>query len=80
LLELVEDFPVERANRVDDGVQEAQHLVHASEIFAVRLRRIVLVLLTSQLVSHPSHFAQKVTGAPPINFADFARRSAQAWT
>jgi hypothetical protein len=30
--------------------------------------------------SRPNDNVQKVTGAPPIKFADFAWRTAQAWT
>jgi hypothetical protein len=30
--------------------------------------------------SRPNDNVQKVTGALPIKFADFARRTAQAWT
>ena len=30
--------------------------------------------------SRPTDDVRKVTGAPPTNFADFAKRSAQAWT
>jgi uncharacterized protein YbjT (DUF2867 family) len=30
--------------------------------------------------SRPNHNVEKVTGVPPIKFADFARRNAQAWT
>lgn len=30
--------------------------------------------------SRPNDNIHKVTGAPPIKFADFARRTAQAWT
>jgi hypothetical protein len=29
--------------------------------------------------SRPNNDVQNVTGRPPISFADFARRTAQAW-
>ena len=30
--------------------------------------------------SRPNDDVQDVTGAPPVSFADFARRTARAWT
>jgi uncharacterized protein YbjT (DUF2867 family) len=44
----------------------------------------VLRMLTETVASgrgsRPNDNVQKVTGAPPIKFIDFARRTAQAWT
>jgi hypothetical protein len=34
----------------------------------------------SGMGSRPNDNVHKVPGAPPIKFADFARRTAQAWT
>jgi len=36
--------------------------------------------IASGMGSRPNDNVQKVTGEPPIKFADFARRTAQAWT
>jgi hypothetical protein len=36
--------------------------------------------IASGMGSRPNDNVQKVTGAPPIKFADFARRTAPAWT
>ncbi|WP_330255956.1 hypothetical protein OG874_16165 [Nocardia sp. NBC_00565] len=35
--------------------------------------------VASGMGSRPNDNVQKVTGAPPIKFADFARRNAEAW-
>jgi hypothetical protein len=43
----------------------------------------VLRMLTEAVASgdgsRPNNDVQNVTGRPPISFADFARRTAQAW-
>jgi hypothetical protein len=43
----------------------------------------VLRMLTETIASghgsRPNNDVQNVTGRPPISFADFARRTAQAW-
>jgi len=36
--------------------------------------------IASGMGSRPNDNVQKVTRAPPVKFADFARRIAQAWT
>jgi uncharacterized protein YbjT (DUF2867 family) len=42
--------------------------------------RMLTETIASVIGSRPNDNVQKVTGAPPIRFADFARRNAQAWT
>ena len=42
--------------------------------------RMLTETIASGMGSQPNDNVQKVTGAPPITFADFARRTAQAWT
>jgi uncharacterized protein YbjT (DUF2867 family) len=42
--------------------------------------RTLTETIASGMGSRPNDTVQKVTGAPPIVFADFARRTAQAWT
>jgi hypothetical protein len=42
--------------------------------------RMLRETIASGMGSRPHDNVQKVTGAPPIKFADFARRTAQAWT
>jgi len=42
--------------------------------------RMLTETIASGMGSRPNDNVQKVTGAPPIKFADFARRTAQAWT
>ena len=42
--------------------------------------RMLTETIASGMGSPPNDNVQKVTGAPPIKFADFARRTAQAWT
>ncbi len=42
--------------------------------------RMLTETIASGMGSLPNDNVQKVTGAPPIKFADFARRTAQAWT
>jgi hypothetical protein len=49
-----------------------EHLFVTSQGSALTRRRRTL--------DHEGDNVQKVTGAPPIKFADFARRTAQAWT
>ena len=42
--------------------------------------RMLTETIASGMGSRPNDNVQTVTGAPPIRFADFARRSAPAWT
>jgi uncharacterized protein YbjT (DUF2867 family) len=42
--------------------------------------RMLTETIASGMGSQPNDNVQKITGAPPITFADFARRTAQAWT
>ena len=42
--------------------------------------RMLTETIASGMGSRPNDNVQRVTGAPPIKFADFARRTAQAWT
>ena len=42
--------------------------------------RMLTETIASGMGSRPNDNVEKVTGAPPIKFADFARRTAQAWT
>ena len=42
--------------------------------------RMLTETIASGMGARPNDNVQKVTGAPPIKFADFARRTAQAWT
>jgi hypothetical protein len=42
--------------------------------------RTLTKTIASGMGSRPNDTVQKVTGAPPTTFADFARRAAQAWT
>jgi uncharacterized protein YbjT (DUF2867 family) len=42
--------------------------------------RMLTETIASGMGSRPNDNIEKVTGAPPIKFADFARRTAQAWT
>ena len=42
--------------------------------------RMLTETIASGMGSRPNDNVQKVTGVPPITFADFARRTAQAWT
>ena len=42
--------------------------------------RMLTETIASGMGSRPNDNVRKVTGAPPIKFADFARRTAQAWT
>jgi uncharacterized protein YbjT (DUF2867 family) len=42
--------------------------------------RMLTETVASGKGSRPNDHVEKVTGAPPISFADFARRTAQAWT
>ena len=42
--------------------------------------RMLTETIASGMGSRPNDNVQKVTGAPPIKFADFAGRTAQAWT
>ena len=43
--------------------------------------RMLTESIASGMGSRPNDNVQEVTGAPPpIKFADFARRTAQAWT
>jgi len=42
--------------------------------------RMLTETIASGMGSRPNDNVQKVIGAPPIKFADFARRTAQAWT
>jgi uncharacterized protein YbjT (DUF2867 family) len=42
--------------------------------------RMLTETVASGKGSRPNDHVEKVTGAPPIRFADFARRTAQAWT
>lgn len=42
--------------------------------------RMLTATIASGLGSRPNDTVQQVTGAPPITFADFARRTAPAWT
>jgi uncharacterized protein YbjT (DUF2867 family) len=42
--------------------------------------RMLTETIASGMASRPNDNVQKVTGARPIKFADFARRTAQAWT
>jgi uncharacterized protein YbjT (DUF2867 family) len=41
--------------------------------------RMLTETIASGMGSRPNDNVQKVTGVPPITFADFARRTAQAW-
>jgi len=41
--------------------------------------RMLTETIASGRGSRPNDDVEKVTGAPPISFADFARRTAQAW-
>ena len=42
--------------------------------------RMLTETIASGMGSRPNDNVEKVTGAPPTRFADFARRTAQAWT
>jgi len=42
--------------------------------------RMLTETIASGMGSRPNDTVQQVTGAPPITFADFARRTARAWT
>jgi uncharacterized protein YbjT (DUF2867 family) len=42
--------------------------------------RMLTETIASGMGSRPNDTVEKVTGAPPITFADFARRTARAWT
>jgi hypothetical protein len=42
--------------------------------------RMLTETIASGMGSRPNDNVQKVTGEPPIKFADFVRRTAQAWT
>ncbi len=42
--------------------------------------RMLTASIASGKGSRPNDNVEKLTGAPPISFADFARRTAQAWT
>ena len=42
--------------------------------------RMLTETIASGMGSRPNDNVEKVSGAPPIKFADFARRTAQAWT
>ncbi len=42
--------------------------------------RTLTTTVASGQGSRPNDNVEKVTGAPPIRFAEFARRTAQAWT
>jgi uncharacterized protein YbjT (DUF2867 family) len=42
--------------------------------------RMLTETIASGMGSQPNDSVEKVTGAPPTRFADFARRTAQAWT
>jgi hypothetical protein len=42
--------------------------------------RMLTETIASGMGSRPNDNVKKVTGVPPIKFADFARRTAQAWT
>jgi hypothetical protein len=42
--------------------------------------RMLTETIGSGMGSRPTDTVQKVTGVPPIKFAEFARRTAQAWT
>lgn len=45
-----------------------------------KMLRMLTETIASGMGSRPNDNVQKVTGAAPIKFADFARRTAQAWT
>jgi uncharacterized protein YbjT (DUF2867 family) len=45
-----------------------------------QMLRMLTETIASGNGSRPNDNVEKVTGAPPIRFADFARRTAQAWT
>ncbi len=45
-----------------------------------KMLRMLTETIASGKGSRPNDNVQKVTGVPPITFADFARRNAQAWT
>jgi uncharacterized protein YbjT (DUF2867 family) len=42
--------------------------------------RMLTETIASGKGSRPNENVEKITGAPPVTFADFARRTAQAWT
>jgi hypothetical protein len=42
--------------------------------------RMLTETIATGMGSRPNDNVQRVTGAPPITFADFARRTAEAWT
>lgn len=44
------------------------------------LLRMLTETIASGKGSRPNDNVEKLIGAPPISFADFARRTAQAWT
>jgi hypothetical protein len=45
-----------------------------------QMLRMLTETIASGMGSRPNDNVETVTGAPPIKFADFARRTAQAWT
>ena len=42
--------------------------------------RMLTETIASGMGSRPNDTVSKLTGAPPIKFVDFARRTAQAWS
>jgi hypothetical protein len=42
--------------------------------------RMLTVTIASGNGSRPNHNVDKITGAAPTKFADFAQRAAHAWT
>jgi uncharacterized protein YbjT (DUF2867 family) len=49
------------------------------EMLRIEMLRMLTETIASGMGSRPNDNVEKVTGAPPIKFADFARRTAQAW-
>ena len=45
-----------------------------------QMLRMLTETVASGMGSRPNDYVEKVTGAPPTTFADFARRAAHAWT
>jgi hypothetical protein len=71
--------PVKR-NDIDRDVWIQSSLAAGMPAEYGEMRRMLRETIASGMGSRPDDNVQKVTGAPPIKFADFARRTAQAWT
>jgi hypothetical protein len=61
-----------------DGVDWAEDIAAVADEYSEMLRMLTETVAPGH-GSRPNSDVLRVTGVPPISFADFARRTAQAW-